>query len=323
MTKHADRLTAGLLCGVMLAGCSAVPPDRNTESYRVTLVAKSTDSEFWKAVFTGAEAAATEYNMQLTVTGPDSEEDYEAQNRMIEKAVEEGAQAIVFSAIDYDANADAINAAAAAGVTIVGIDSAVDSEKVAAYIGADNYGAGQMAAQSALDGMEGELKVGLINYEINGANGQEREQGAYDTFQESGRAEIVRIIHTRPDAAAARSDTLAMLRDYPEINVLIAFNEDTAVGAARAVQQMARTDDLWMVAFDSNVETIDALQTGAVDTLVVQNTYAMGYFGVESAYKLLTGQSSSVEKRIETTTRIVNRDNLFSTGSQRALFPFE
>ena len=39
------------------------------------------------------------------------------------------------------------------------------------------------------------------------------------------------------------------------------------------------------VAFDSNVTTVDALQSGAMDALVVQNTYAMGYFGVESAYK--------------------------------------
>ena len=91
----------------------------------MTVVAKSRESEFWKAVLSGAEAAATEYNMQLTVLAPDNEENYDDQNQLIEKAVEDGAQAIVFSAIDYEANAEAIDAAAAAGVTIVGIDSAV------------------------------------------------------------------------------------------------------------------------------------------------------------------------------------------------------
>ena len=138
--------------------------------------------------------------MQLTVSAPNNEENYEVQNRLIAKAVEDGAQAIVFSAIDYEENAAAIDAAAAAGVTIVGIDSAVDSDHVAAYIGVDNYGAGQMAAQSALDGMEGELHVGLINYEVNGANGQEREQGARDTFAASGRADIIAAVSTHPNA---------------------------------------------------------------------------------------------------------------------------
>ena len=95
------------------------PVDSTTTRYRVALVAKNNrNSEFWDAVFTGAEAAATEYNLQLTITAPDDEEDYAAQNQLIADAVEDGAQAIVFSAIDYEANAAAIDAAIAAlGVT--------------------------------------------------------------------------------------------------------------------------------------------------------------------------------------------------------------
>lgn len=307
---------------VLLAGCSMQVTDRNTARYRVALVAKSEDAEFWKAVIVGAEAAATEYNMQLTVSAPDNEENYDEQNRLIEKAVEDGAQAIVFSAIDYEANAAAIDAAAAAGVTIIGIDSAVHSDHVAAYIGADNYGAGQMAAQSALDGTEGTLCVGLINYEVNGANGRDREQGARDTLAESGRAEIIDAVSTHPDSQSAYRDALTMLRAHPEINVLIALNETTAVGAAQAVEQLHRTDDLWLAAFDSNIQTLDALQSGAADALVIQNTYGMGYFGVESAFKLLAGQGSSVEKSSITTTRIITRDNMFAMDKQKALFPF-
>ena len=77
-----------------------------------------------------------------------------------------------------------------------------------------------------------------------------------------------------------------------------------------------------MVAFDSNITTVDALHTGAVDAMVVQNTYGMGYFGVESAYKLLTGQESSVEKSNITATRTITRENMFAMDKQKALFPF-
>ena len=322
MTKTIKRLLPAALA-VLLVGCAIQPVDSTTARYRVALIAKNNrDSEFWDAVFTGAEAAATEYNLQLTITAPDDEEDYAAQNQLIADAVEDGAQAIVFSAIDYEANAAAIDAAAAAGVTVISVDSAVNSDNVAAYIGADNYGAGQMAAQSALDGMDGQLYVGLINYEVNGANGRDREQGARDAFADSGRAEVVAAMPTHSNAVSARSEALSMLREHPEINVLVAFNEATAVGAARAVQQMQRADDLWLVAFDSNIETIDALQTGVVDALIVQNTYGMGYFGVESAYKLLTGQGSSVEKSNITATRTITRENMFAMDKQKALFPF-
>ena len=322
MIKHAKRLLPVMLA-LLLAGCAAIPQDAPTSRYKVALIAKSTGLEFWNAVFTGAQAAATEYNIELTVTAPDDEEDFEGQNALIENAVEEGAKAIIFSAIDYEANAAAIDAAAQAGVVIINIDSQVNSDHVSAYIGVDNYGAGRMAAQSALDGVSGQLRVGLVNYEVNGANGRDRAAGACDAFQESGRAEVIATVQTHPNSEDARRDVLEMLRDHPEINVLVALSEPIGVGTARAVHQMQRADDLWLVAFDSNGETVDALQNGAVDALVVQNSYSMGYFGVQSAYKMLAGQGSSVETNNVTAAAVVTRDNMFAMDNQRELFLFE
>ena len=311
---------AVLLC-VFLWGCGA--DTTYSEQHTVALIAKSTETEFWLSVFAGAEAAATEYNLKLTITGPETEEDYEAQNQMVADAVAEGAQAIVFSAIDYENNAAAIDDAAKKGAKIVAIDSSVDSQAVSTYIGTDNYAAGQMAAQAALDRLVGTLRIGIVNYDVNSANGQERERGARDLFSSTGRAEIVAAINTLAEAGHAREDTLQLLTDHPEINVLLAFNEPTSVGAAQAVEELGLSEDVFLVGFDSNVATVEGIQTGAVDALIVQNPYAMGYLGVESAYKLLSGQSGNMAQVVDTSTQIVDRDNLFSMDSQKALFAFE
>ena len=232
---------AALLC---LGGCSG--RETAAQRHRVTLVAKSTQTEFWLSVFAGAEAAAAEYNLELTIAGPETEEDYESQNRMIAGAVEAGAEALVFSAIDFEENAPAVEAAGQAGVKIVSIDSGVGSDQVGTYIGTDNYAAGRMAAQAALEQVEGALRVGLVNYDEGTANGQQREQGA-----------------------------------------------------------------------------VDALQAGSVDALIVQNPYAMGYLGVESAYQLLSGRGGELPPVVDTSTQIVYRSNLFTLDSQKALFAFE
>ena len=287
------------------------------------MIAKSTETEFWLSVFAGAEAAATEYNMKLNIVGPETEEDYETQNQMVTETVEEGTEALIFSAIHYDKNAEAIDAAAQSGVKIVAIDSNVDSDAVSTYIGTDNYAAGQMAAQAALQRVEGELNVGIINYDISSANGQEREQGAVDALKESGRAEIVSVINTLAEAQQAQTDTDNLLEQHPEINVLLAFNEPTSVGAAMAIQERKCEDSIFLVGFDSNVASVDGLQDGSVDALIVQNPYAMGYLGVESAYKLLNGQGDELEKIVDTSTQIVDRENLYTIDSQKALFAFE
>lgn len=312
--------------GVVLALCCLCACSSNGISatrHSVALVAKSTQTEFWLSVFAGAEAAATEYNLDLSIMGPETEEDFETQNQMVAQAVENGAEALVFSAIDFENNACAIDAAAEQGVQIVAIDSSVDSQAVSTYIGTDNYAAGQMAAQAALDRVDGILEVGIVNYDISSANGQERERGAVEQFEQSGRANIRAVINTLAEAQSARADTAALLEEHPEINVLLAFNEPTSVGAAQAVEDLGRSEDIFLVGFDSNVLTVDGLQEGSVDALVVQNPYAMGYLGVESAYKLLSGKGSDLEATVDTSTQIVDRDNLFTMDSQKALFAFE
>ena len=319
-TKPGKTLACALLA-LALGGCAAAAP--TGARHRVAIVAKSTRTEFWLSVFAGAQAAAAEYNVELDISGPETEEDYETQNRMVAEAVDAGAEALVFSAIDYENNAAAIDAAAAAGVRIVAIDSNVDSAAVQTYIGTDNYAAGQMAAQAALDAVDGELTVGIVNYDISSANGQERERGARDLFEESGRAQVAARINTLAEAGRAQADTEELLRAHPDINVLLAFNEPTSVGAAAAVAAQDLSDAVFLVGFDSNLATVEGLQNGSVDALIVQNPYAMGYLGVESAYRLLSGQGGSPEATVDTSTRIVNRDNMFTMDSQKALFAFE
>ena len=320
-----NRLLALALGAALALTClSACGGEQESgQRHKVVLVAKSTQTEFWLSVFAGAQAAAAEYNVELTTMGPETEEDYETQNQMVAEAVADGAEALVFSAIDYENNAAAVDAAGQAGVKIVSIDSGVDSDQVGTYIGTDNYAAGRMAAQAALEGVEGELVVGLVNYDESTANGQERERGVRDALAESGRARVAASVTTLVEAGRAQTDTADLLRNNPEINAVIAFNEPTSVGAARAVAELGLSDEVFLVGFDSNVATIDGLQEGSVDALIVQNPYAMGYLGVESAYQLLSGQGAGLEPTVDTATQIVNRGNLFSLDSQKALFAFE
>ena len=91
--KNAKRLAALFLTAAVLltAGCSRKTV---TSQSSVWFIAKSTNTEFWKSAFAGANAAKSEYNVDLTICGPETEEDYEEQNRLIDEAVAAGADAI-------------------------------------------------------------------------------------------------------------------------------------------------------------------------------------------------------------------------------------
>lgn len=323
MKNVEKRRLAALLACIALLLCGCASGETSSAPYRVSFVAKSTDTEFWQAAFAGANAAKAEYNIDLSICGPETEEDYEAQNEYIAQAVADGAEALVFSAISYTENAAAIDAAAAAGVKIVVIDSDVDSDSVDVRIGTDNIEAGRMTAAAALDNDFEELVVGIVNYDLGSRNGQEREQGFRETL--AGDARVARIytinVLTTPEAAMKATEQL--LREHPGINVLVGFNEPLAVGVAMAVDDMGLEGRVRAVGFDTNVKCIDLMQTGAVSALIVQNPYAMGYLGVEAAWKLLEGSGSfDANVLLDTSTTIITKENMFTPESQKTLFPF-
>jgi ribose transport system substrate-binding protein len=83
-----------LICNTLSAcGIGGAETGDRSKIY-VAIVAKSTTSAYWKTTFAGARAASAEYNLEISIEGPENEEDYETQNQMIHTAVENGAKAI-------------------------------------------------------------------------------------------------------------------------------------------------------------------------------------------------------------------------------------
>ena len=311
-----------LAAAVTLSGCVLPVQRPGATQARVWFIAKSTDTAFWLSAFAGANAAKAEYNVDLHIVGPETEEEYDKQNDYIAQAVKAGADAIVFSAISYTENAAAVDAAAEAGVRIVVIDSDVDSARVSARIGTENVQAGRMTAAAVLDTEQETLSVGIVNFDLGSRNGQEREMGLRRALEEDPRVAGMYTVNVAATAEAARAGTEHLLGEHPEINVLVGLNEPLAVGVALAAQSLGLTGRVRVVGFDTNVQCVDLMRSGTVSALIAQNPYAMGYLGVETAWKLLEGQSFDPNRLIDTATTVISRENMFTIEGQKALFPF-
>ena len=309
-----------LLAALLLSACGHT--EGRAAQYKIYLITKSTSTEFWRSVFAGANAARAEYNVNLVIRGPDTEENYAGQNMYIQEAVRNHADAIVFSAISYTENAAAIDEAAEAGIKIVVIDSDVNSPRVSARIGTDNMQAGRITAAAALDTDEQHLSVGIVNFAQFSRNGEEREIGLREQLEKDPRVEEICTVNSLTDHDAARESATELLREHPEINILIGLNEPLGVGVAEASEELKLKDRVRVISFDSNIRCIELLRHGDVSALIVQNPYAMGYLGVETSWKILEGQSFRPDQLIDTATSIITQENMFSVEGQKALFSF-
>ena len=166
---------------MLVAGCAG-GSNLQPKNSDVAVIIKGSDSDFWNEVKSGAFSAATEYNIDITFEGPDNEEDYESQNKMIEKAVSKNVGAIVLSAIDYEKNASSVQKAIDKGIKVITVDSDVNVSGKELFIGTDNVSAGKKAAKRAVTLCENQksVNIGIVNYGENTENGQQRLKGFKD-----------------------------------------------------------------------------------------------------------------------------------------------
>ena len=303
------------------AGCTG--SNLSSKSKAVAVITKGSDSDFWNDVKNGAFSAATEYNIDITFEGPDSEEDYESQNEMIENAVSKNVGAIVLSAIDYEKNAPAVQKAIDKGIKVITVDSDVDANGKELFIGTDNVSAGKKAAEQAIELCKNEksVNIGIVNYGENTENGKQRLKGFTDYIDKVKNAKVVASVNVESNAESATLGAKQLIEENKGINVLIGFNEWSALGVGYAIKELNLKDEVFGIGFDSNVNCVGMLETGEIDTLIVQNPFSMGYLSVSKAAEFLL-DNVKTDGVIETDTYVVNRKNMFSPDIQKILFSF-
>ncbi len=289
----------------------------------VAVIAKAVNSDFWHNVKNGVYSAATEYNVTVTFEGPENEEDYETQNALIEAAVKNGAGAVVLSAIDFNQSVDTVNAAVRAGVKVITIDSDLNSDAVSLFIGTDNIAAGKAAGKAATEGFapEANIYIGLVNYNADTDNGNQREEGFKQYIDSFKNAQILSSVTAESNEESATAAAKRLLTQDPRINVIVGFNEWMTLGVGNAVKMLGISERVRAVGFDSNVTSVSMLETGEMDALIVQNPFAMGYLGVEKAAELISGEPTD-GNTLYTTVTTVTKDNLFDADIQKILFRF-
>ncbi len=312
-----------LLSIVLLASLAACSESNVGKKKNIAVIVKSEDSEFWKAVETGVNAAATEYNVSVTFEGPQNEEDYMTQNKMIESAINRNVDSIIISAIDYNRCSDAISRAAQKGIKIIAIDSTVSSPAVNMFVGTDNYSAGKSAGQACVENFSNDEKIciGIVNYSKDTENGQRREEGFREYISGVENAEIVGVVNIDSSVESATVGALKLLNENPEINVLVGFNEFMSLGIGNAISQKGLSDSVVGVGFDSNVNSIEMLESGEMDALVVQNPFAIGYLGIQNAVNLINGNTK--ETTVYTPISLITKENMFDEENQKLLFKFQ
>ncbi|KGE17749.1 substrate-binding domain-containing protein [Paenibacillus wynnii] len=329
-----------LLCvalWVTVTSCFSATPTyigKSSETHNIHMIVKMNRGEYWNTVKQGAEAAAKEFNVNLTFKAPNSESDVTDQIQMVEDSISAKADAIILAASSYMGLAQVVDKASYYKIPVISVDAEVGSARVTTYVGANSYEAGQKSAERLIKLLNGYGEIGIINFtnmssheedessssmDLGARDADEREKGFLNYAARYPEVHIVQISYTNSEIKDAEDLTRLMLIKHPNLRGIATLNEIASQGAAKVIQN-SELDKIKMVAFDSSPAMMELLQDGTVQAAVIQNPFSNGYLAVKHAVEVTEG--IDVPDRVDTGTKLIDLENMLWPENQKLLFPF-
>ena len=305
-----------ILLGFLLSCDSNRPSDMTVTGDRpvIALVMKSLANEFFVNMADGAEKHQIERaDYELIINGIRNESDLSQQVVLVDQMISRGVDAIVIAPADSQALVPALARAAAAGIVIINIDNRLEPEVLGEYglsvpyIGPSNKAGAKMIGDFALKSMAAGSKVAILEGITSAVNSIERRAGFEEAIADAG-MDLVTLQSAEWDQTKAAQIVSGILSQYPDLDVILAANDNMALGAASAVGMARREKEIVIAGFD-NISAIHPLiEAGTVIATVDQFGDQLAVFGIEYAMEALES-GAELEDR-ETLLELVTADTL-------------
>lgn len=309
----------GLIACAIYPSDSAWAADKNVN---IVFIPKSRDQDFWIFMREGVDKAVSEAgNVTLTWRGPAYNDQVDAQINILRMYIKAGVDAIVLAPTDRTRLVGPVRRAAAMGIKVIVVDSALDGSDYLNFIGTDNHAAGAMAAEHLSSLLNGRGEVMVLRTVEGSASTDQRAQGFIDYMKRN--APKIRIVvdeycgGSRGKAYHAAED---LLKKFPGADGIFAVNESVSDGMLRALRRAGLAGKKKFVGFDSTGFLLDGLELRQINGLVVQDPRLMGYLGIKAA--LAAVSNAPLEHRtIPVEAVMVTLENYQKPAIRSLLFP--
>ncbi|WP_336785485.1 ABC transporter substrate-binding protein [Paenibacillus sp. MMO-177] len=285
----------------------------------IPIISKGFQHQFWQAVKAGAEKAATEFNVEITFEGPETEAQVDKQIEMLQAALDKKPSAIGFAALDSQASIPLLQKAKDAGIPVIAFDSGVDSDIPITTASTNNVAAAALAADKMAELIGGEGEVGVIVHDQTSVTGVDRRDGFVNRIKEKyPNIKIVDIQYGGGDHLKSTDLAKAMIQAHPNIKGFFGSNEGSAVGVINAVTELKKEGQITVIGFDSGKAQIDAIRSGVMAGAITQNPVGIGYETVKAAVEAIRGEK--VESTIDTGFYYYDKSNIDSDEIKAVLY---
>lgn len=309
------KLISTLLAAAMVMAPMAVNAE---ESLTIGYAPATLNNAFWLAVKDGVVKAIEELGVEVELVDIDANGDQAIMNDGIANLLSSGVDAVLCAPADSNAVTAALEQCAQAKVPVINFDTPVpekDKQYVKTIIASDNYNAGYVVGQDAAEKMEEGAKI-LILHSPRASACVQRYDGFIAALDESGKEYT---IVNELDGQGATEVSLGLTSDAlvadPDLEVIFAVNDPSAMGATAAIQQtsVALEKDIKVYGVDGNPDAKKQIEAGVMEGTGSQSPETLGYESMMAAYNVLNGEE--IEEEIVVDTFLITAENVAEYGT--------
>ncbi len=291
-------------------------------SKRLAVIPKGTTHVFWKSVERGAKEAGRELGVEVIWKGPLQENDRAQQIQLVQQFLSQHVDGIALAPLDRAALVQVVREARAANIPVVIFDSSLDGtpgKDFTSYVATDNQKAGALGGDALASAMGNQGGAVVMRYMVGSASTTDREEGCLGALRaHAGVKILVDNRYSGTTTGEAKSEALNSIDQLRAAQGIFCPNESSTFGMLLALRQeglVGKDRKVKFVGFDSSPPLVEALTTGEIDALVVQDPRKMGRLSVEQLVKALDGKE--VAPVIDTGATLVTRENMESDDVKR------
>ena len=289
---------------LVVVALALVAPSCNRETpqadgkKRVALVLKTLNHPFFVDMRRGAQDAADRLGVTLQVQAAEREIDVDKQMQIVENLLQTGIDALAITPSGSREIVSALVKATSAKVPILIVDTRLDAKaasdagvKAETFIGSDNYEGGKLAGEYVVAATGGKARVGILEGIPGHETGDSRLRGFRDAVAKSPGISIVASQPANWERDQGFNVFQNMLQAHHDIDTVFAASDLMALGAIEAIAAGGKTGKIRVIGFDALDDAKKAIAAGTMEASVAQFPYDMGKAAVESAVKVMNGET--------------------------------
>lgn len=280
---------------------------------KVSVILENAGDSQWSALKYGLKMAAEEQGIELAVVDVEEGLDAEAQKKVLEREIEDGADALIVQTV-LDKNDQEVlkKIEKRVPVMLVGYEAEKGETRYdLPVIKEDNYEMGQALAEEMLKDFEGnieEKKIGLLLASTDSNMLSSRECGFKDALEDKN----ANILELSLDSLLNREENTES-----KVDIVIVLDDSnlTAIGEYLASSQ---PHGELLYGIGQSTEAIYYLDKGIAECVVVPDEFNVGYQSLSEVARKLDHYFENMKKQTVSYS-VIRKETLFSKENQELL----